>query len=496
MVRLVAALNGLSPPSGDDFDYCELGCAHGDTISALAAAYPSARFLGIDLSAAHIASAKKLARDGALGNIGFLQRDMSDLVHEDIGEFDFISAHGLLSWVSPEKRRALVEFASVKLKPGGLLFVSYNALPGWSSVEPLRQLLHSPLALSKDEPGASRLDRARRGLEFAMAMAASGAEYFAKNPSATDMLATISKTDLSYVVHEYMHEHWTPMYFARVAWEMASGGLNFAGVLPPFLNFRDQAIPAALEPIFESVTDRVTFESMKDFAINEFFRRDLYVKGRALRSTENTNAYFDATAWTLRTAQPPSDRVVKLPHRTLSFESPIFATLYEALSLGGVTTANLATRPELAVFGEGKIRAALMKLAVAEHVIPVRTAAACPPVAGDFLELYADYNKMMLRRIGTDTPLVMVSPEAGTAYPISALEALAIRALTEVRPEGRSQWIRDLVARNVVRMRVADRTLTSESEQVAAITDAVNSLRADRIPKFVELGILGQRDGV
>ncbi len=61
-LRLVAALNGLVPPPDADFDYCELGCAHGDTLAALAAAYPESRFLGVDLSAAHVASAKRLAR--------------------------------------------------------------------------------------------------------------------------------------------------------------------------------------------------------------------------------------------------------------------------------------------------------------------------------------------------------------------------------------------------------------------------------------------------
>src|SRR6476646_4477637 len=87
-LRLVAALNGLVPPPGVDFDYCELGCAHGDTLAALAAAYPESRFLGVDLSAAHVSSAKRLARDGALENIGVLERDFADLVGEDIGEFD------------------------------------------------------------------------------------------------------------------------------------------------------------------------------------------------------------------------------------------------------------------------------------------------------------------------------------------------------------------------------------------------------------------------
>ena len=59
--------------------------------------------------------------------------------------------------------------------------------------------------------------------------------------------------------------------------------LHFAGVVPLHQNFRDTAVPEALEKVFADATDRLTFESLKDFAINEFFRRDVYVKGRTSR---------------------------------------------------------------------------------------------------------------------------------------------------------------------------------------------------------------------
>ena len=47
LLRLVAALNGLATPPEDDFDYCELGSASGDTLALLAAANPGGRFVGV-----------------------------------------------------------------------------------------------------------------------------------------------------------------------------------------------------------------------------------------------------------------------------------------------------------------------------------------------------------------------------------------------------------------------------------------------------------------
>jgi SAM-dependent methyltransferase len=487
-LRIAAALNGLAVPPADDFDYCELGCAHGDTLCALAAAHPRARFVGVDLSAAHVATGKKLAKDGALDNVGFLERDFGDLVDDDaIGQLDFVVAHGVLSWIGPEKRKQLLEFARAKLKPGGLLFVSYNAMPGWAAVEPLRQLLLSP-------PGGASgpsVERARRGLAFAQSLSAGGAEYFIHNPSALSMLETMAKNDVAYMVHEYMHEHWAPMYFARVAWETAQHDLHFAGVLPAFLNFRDMAIPESLELVFAEVTDRVTFESLKDFAVNEFFRRDLYVHGAAARSADTTAAFVDGTAWCARAVGAPVRRKVSLAHRELSLEGPIFDALFDAFAEGSATIGSLLARPALAMYGIEKVRAALVKLVVGDAVIPVRALAKASAVSPDrTYRLASAYNQMMLRRLSSDTPIVMVSSSAAVALPISSLDGLAIRVLTEAAPEARAQWIRDLVGRSVIRLRVGDRVLETPDEQVEAIVDGLDRFVKLRLAKFVELGVL------
>ena len=487
-LRLVAALNGVAPPPAVDFDYCELGCAHGDTLAGLAAAYPEARFLGVDLSAAHVASARRLVRDGALENVGILERDFSALLDEDIGEFDYVAAHGVLSWVSPEKRKALLDFAAAKLKPGGLLHVSYNAMPGWSSLEPLRQLL---LFGGAGAPEDASLHRARRGLAFAQSMQRAGAEYFTKNPAASEMLETMTKAGLPYIVHEYLHDHWVPMYFARVAWEMAESGLQFVGTLPVHSNFRETAISEAHQRVLATVTDRVTFESLKDFAIDEFFRRDVYVKGKLARDSVITNEYLDTQVWGTIANPQRSERTVRLPHREVTFEEPIFDGLLAALREGGTTLPALAERKELAGFRLEALRAALLRLIIAEHVVPLRAPTrSLAANAEDLFRVPSVYNQTMLRRLTGEAPIIMASTVAGTAFPISALEGLAMRLLTEVPSAGREQWVHDLVARSVLRIRIGDRVLEDPADQRRAILETLGQLHAQRLTKLVELDIL------
>lgn len=485
-LRTIAALDGIAPPPAEDFDYCELGCAHGDTIAALAAANPDGRFLGVDLSAAHVASAKKLARDGALENVGFLERDFEALLDDDVGEFDYVVAHGVLSWVSPDKRKALIEFARRKLKPGGLLFVSYNAMPGWASVEPLRQLLLFPAST-----GGPSLERARSGLAFAQSLLDAKAEYFTKNPSAVEMLETMTKAGLPYVAHEYLHEHWVPMYFARVAWEMAASGLGYVGSQPAHQNFRELALPPELEKNLASADERVAFESLKDFAINEFFRRDVFVRGEVVRSAETRNAYFDATPWGTTAHSLPEGCVVKLPHRTVSLEAPIYQAVFDVVARDAKTFAALSRDRALSAFSPAELREALVRLVATEQVLPMmqETKATAPNEDGRF-EIPLPYNQTMLRRLSPDMPVVMASTTCGTAFPISTLEALAMRVITEVDLAGRDEWIRRFVGGRVLRLRVGERLVDDREEQRRAIGEAVRHVCRQQLSKLLELGIL------
>ena len=70
------------------------------------------------------------------------------------------------------------------------------------------------------------------------------------------MLATLQKLDLRYVAHEYLNEHWNPMYFSQVAREMGTGGLMYAGGYPLYENFRDLCLPGDFHAMFESAPGR------------------------------------------------------------------------------------------------------------------------------------------------------------------------------------------------------------------------------------------------
>src|ERR1700712_2338751 len=99
----LATLFGLAPPNAEQARVLELGCAAGGNIIPLAARFPQASFLGIDLSQRHIADGQDRIATLGLCNVRLQQSDLTTL---ELGneEFDYIICHGVFSWV-PEAAR-------------------------------------------------------------------------------------------------------------------------------------------------------------------------------------------------------------------------------------------------------------------------------------------------------------------------------------------------------------------------------------------------------
>ena len=108
-----------------------------------AAANPQTDFEGCDFNPEHIAHARSLAEAAGLTNVTIREASFQELAaeaSEGQHDLDIILLHGILTWVSDDAHRAIVEIARKRLKPGGLLYVSYNCMPGWAPMLPVQPL--------------------------------------------------------------------------------------------------------------------------------------------------------------------------------------------------------------------------------------------------------------------------------------------------------------------------------------------------------------------
>lgn len=139
-MKLALLSRGIAHSVGRSPSYLELGFGQGLTLN-IHAATNSGHFYGTDFNPSQVANAAELA--AAVGKqVTIWEDSFEDLAARgDLPQFDIVALHGIWSWVSDETRAAIQSIARHYLKPGGILYVSHNILPGWSPMMPLRHLL-------------------------------------------------------------------------------------------------------------------------------------------------------------------------------------------------------------------------------------------------------------------------------------------------------------------------------------------------------------------
>lgn len=282
-IDFVLLLNGFEPPRRTSLRYLELGFGQGVSVNIHAAATPG-EYFGTDFNPAHAANAQTMA-EVARSPAHFSDDSFGALIERDsLPEFDYITLHGIWSWINPDARDQITRIINKHLKVGGVVYMSYNTLPGWAPVAPLRHImaLHIKLAGSDSQAFAERIDGA---IEYARHLEKNGARFFGANPTAKGRLESIAQQNRTYLAHEYFNEDWEPMYSSQVHEKLARNRAAFtctATLLDGVdsVNFTpDQA------KIVNAISNPLLRESTKDYIMNAQFRRDLFTRGAQRLST-------------------------------------------------------------------------------------------------------------------------------------------------------------------------------------------------------------------
>jgi hypothetical protein len=188
--------------------------------------------------------------------------------------------------VTDENRQALVDIVSRRLKVGGVLYLSYNCLPGWAPAMPLRHLmtLHSDFAGAE---AAGMIGKIESALKFAQQVVDSGALYFRANPAVAERLTMISAQNRNYLAHEYFKRDWAVMPFSDVVRWFDRAKLTFVASAHLLENVETANLPAPAQKLLAEIRSPILRQSVRDYFVNQQFRRDIFIKGaRTLSGVE------------------------------------------------------------------------------------------------------------------------------------------------------------------------------------------------------------------
>jgi SAM-dependent methyltransferase len=337
MLSFAALAGGVEAPgaAGEALAYCDLGCGQGYTANLIAAANPAAQVLGIDFNPSHIANARALATAARLSNVDFREASFEEIAADPtMPPFDLMAMHGVFGWVSARNRQALVELIGRCLKPGGLLYVSYDCMPGWAGVAPLRRIMARSFASRAGSPSPAALERA---IAYSDSLRAADARFHRMFPNVEAQIERLKSTPRAYLAHELLTRDWEAFSFGQVADALAEAKLTYVGSAYLTDGVDRVNFTEAQQAMLAGLDDPILREETRDMLLARQFRRDVFAKGIPDTSQRRIRARWLDTRFAMTSMQKDFDMTFDTPIGKLQLRPDVHAPLIERLRKGPVT---------------------------------------------------------------------------------------------------------------------------------------------------------------
>ena len=426
-MRYALLAAGLEAPPIDKFNYCELGFGQGAGLNLLAAANPQGDFWGTDFNPAHASGAMQLAADAGLTNLHAFDDSFEQFAARDLPKFDYITLHGVWSWVGAENCRHIVNFIHKHLKVGGAVYVSYNTLPGWTHALPMRGLLsqYVDYQTAPADSMASRLDGA---LKLLTDLSEIPGSYFKATPQLAERIKALQGQNRNYLAHEYLNRHWNPVFFSEMVELMADAKLTFGAHANPMNCIDAINHTKELQTVLDRIPNPIFKEVVRDLGINQTFRRDLFLRGpRRVSRADQTAGLLD-TSYALVTPRSACSLKIKTTVGEASLQASVYEPILDRLAQGPASGRDMLALPQMAEQGGApRLLQALVVLVGAGYVQP------CMPTAlhGQALAHAARFNRMVMSRTArggeTEFPY-LAAPTLGSGISMPRLPQLFLQA--------------------------------------------------------------------
>jgi len=258
----------------------ELGCGDAANLGALAFRLPEASFVGVDRSAAAVGRGREMREALALTQMSLQQADLSEYEPE-AAAYDYVIAHGLLSWVPAAVRKRVFTIVGAALAPSGLFHVSYNAPPAWG----VRGAIRSAMVRAA-RGGVDAVEKVRRA-RAAVELLTRAQGPLAPNEHYGHLLhrelTLIRDAPDHAVLHDFLAPHHHAISIAQLAAEAANEGLRIVGELRA-IGADPRAWTQRFEELTQTTGDAIFAELASDVLDRRAFRVTLLARADAPRT--------------------------------------------------------------------------------------------------------------------------------------------------------------------------------------------------------------------
>ena len=260
---------GMTPAPVERCRVLELGCGDGTNLASMALGLPESEFVGIDLAASAIAQGQEMAQAVGLKNLSLRAGSVMD-PGADFGQFDYIIAHGLYSWVPEAVREKILAICQTNLAPQGVAYVSYNAKPGGHIKQMFREMM-----LFHTKGFAEPRERVHQSIALVKFLAESQTKVESYRRLLQDELDQLLLRNENNIFHDELGEINAAFFFHDFCDEARRHGLQYLAE-GDYVQMRDHNYPAPVrEALRQLGKNRVAREQYLDFLSGRRFRQTL-----------------------------------------------------------------------------------------------------------------------------------------------------------------------------------------------------------------------------
>jgi SAM-dependent methyltransferase len=445
VIALACLLGGVvSPLPGPDdpLSYVELGCGQGLGALVLAASNPHWKVTAIDFNPAHVASARAWAAQAGIDNVNFLEADLSTLAEDpaaaQVPEADFVSMHGLWSWVPPAVQAGVVRLLRAKVKPGGAVHVSYNALPAWGGALGMQRVMRDC-----GRRLATRSDRqAEEGLKLVQELQKADALQIIRLPWVNSLVERLATLPAPYLAHEYMNDSWAPCFHADIMASFAEAKLDWVGSASLIENFPELTLTAEQREVTQRFDDPMLRELVKDMCLDRSLRHDVYVRGARRMSPAARDAALMDVRLSLNISPDEMPYEADMPAGRAALNRAFYGPITEALAAGSQRVGDLLALPD--IDGRRDNPAELIGILVGLDLAEPAARPGAQPTA-QALRFNRATSAKLSRTENLGRPIAAASYALGTGAPCTLFDLYVIDRLQAGESEDRKEeWVGDL----------------------------------------------------
>ena len=264
----MALLFGLHPAPPENCRVLDIGCAAGENLIPMAESLPGSEFVGFDYSEKEISLGQAVIAATGLPNVRLQHGDIL-APPEDLGQFDYIVAHGIYSWVPAPVREALLRLCKSSLSAEGVAYISYNTMPGSHFKNYVRDMMRFHTR-DVEAPGA----RVQDALDIVRKLA--GAVPCTSGPQGALLAfytSSLEGRSNQGIYHDELSDVNDAFYFTDFAANAHQAGLQYLAE-PELSSMLVSNLPAHLRALIaERASSIEEVEQYLDFFRSRYFRR-------------------------------------------------------------------------------------------------------------------------------------------------------------------------------------------------------------------------------